>query len=101
MYLLVSRDAELLCGMLKEDYLGQVRSAAVLMGEAKHGGAVLGVSRSYHIVSKRLRLHRFPTGAALVVEAELRDYLSLGESVCRGFLQHSWRGTGRLVRAHL
>ena len=82
--------------MLKEDYLGQVRSAAVLVGEAKHGGAVLGVSCPDHIVSKRLRLQCFPTGAALVVEAELRDHLSLGESVCRGFLQPSGTlGAGR------
>ena len=82
--------------MLKEDYLGQVRGAAVLMGKAKHGGAVLGVSRPYHIVSERLRLQRFPTGSALAVEAELRDHLSLGESVCSRFLQPSGAlGAGR------
>ncbi len=83
--------------MLEEDYLGQVRRAAVFMGEAKHCGAVLGVRRPHHIVSKQLRHQRFPTGAAPVGEAELRDHLSLGESVRRGFLQPS----GIRVRAPL
>ena len=83
--------------MLKEDYLGQVRSAAVFMGEAKHDdGAVLGVSRPYHLVSKRVRLQRFPTGAALVVEAELRD----GRERLPWFpptIGYSWRGTGSKI----
>ena len=82
--------------MLEKDNLRQVRRAAVLVGEAQHGGAVLGVSCPHHIVPKRLRLQCFPTGAALVVEAEFWDHLSLGEGVCRGFLQPAGTlGAGR------